>query len=391
MKTDEAGIVISGRSWSASDFVRADGTPGPWTSKALEADPLSFEAELGRFLTELFSPGAAVTVHTSGSTGAPKAFAAEKSRMRASARATIAFLRLKPGCTNLLAMPLRFIAGKMVVVRSVECGLNLIPVEPCANPFLEHREAVDLCALTPMQAATVLANPATSRFLLESRAVILGGGPVDEELTAKLQSAQGAVYASYGMTETLSHVALRRLNGPTADAGFRALPGVTISLSATGFLISALIRYPLINTAVLPALFVASGVSAGTAAAKLLATAVFGEKRDSHTMHILHLAEWPMMAAEISCIFMIAMAMIFGMAGAQAAVTAFTTGVWATVFWVGAVGVGFGVPFALGMTGCTRSAAGFWTAGFAAVAGMMCLRLFILYAGQLNSLMLTPV
>ena len=82
MKTDEAGIVISGRSWSASDFVRADGTPGPWTSKALEADPLSFEAELGRFLTEFFSPGAAVTVHTSGSTGAPKAFAAEKSRMR---------------------------------------------------------------------------------------------------------------------------------------------------------------------------------------------------------------------------------------------------------------------------------------------------------------------
>ena len=73
MKADEAGIEISGRRWSASDFVRADGTPGPWTSKALEADPLSFEAELGRFLTEFFSPGAAVTVHTSGSTGAPTA------------------------------------------------------------------------------------------------------------------------------------------------------------------------------------------------------------------------------------------------------------------------------------------------------------------------------
>ena len=54
MKADEAGIVISGRRWSASDFVRADGTPGPWTSKALEADPLSFKAELGRFLTEFF-------------------------------------------------------------------------------------------------------------------------------------------------------------------------------------------------------------------------------------------------------------------------------------------------------------------------------------------------
>lgn len=63
MKTDEAGIVISGRSWSASDFVRADGTPGPWTSKALEADPLSFEAELGRFLTEFFSPGRRHPLH----------------------------------------------------------------------------------------------------------------------------------------------------------------------------------------------------------------------------------------------------------------------------------------------------------------------------------------
>lgn len=82
MKADEAGIVISGRRWSASDFVRADGTPGPWTSKALEADPLSFKAELGRFLTEFFSPGASVTVHTSSSQGfrsRKKPYAGERS------------------------------------------------------------------------------------------------------------------------------------------------------------------------------------------------------------------------------------------------------------------------------------------------------------------------
>lgn len=159
----------------------------------------------------------------------------------------------------------------------------------------------------------------------------------------------------------------------------------------TGFLISALIRYPLINTAVLPALFVASGVSAGTAAAKLLAVACFGEGIASENVHLLHKAEYPMMAIEAACIFMIAMAMIFGFAGAQAAVTAFVTGTWAAVFWIGAIGVGFGIPLVLGLTVKGHSPCVFWLTGLCAIGGMMCLRLFILYAGQLNSLMLTPV
>ncbi len=156
----------------------------------------------------------------------------------------------------------------------------------------------------------------------------------------------------------------------------------------TGFLISALIRYPLINTAVLPALFVASGVSAGTAGAKLVAAAFFGESRDSHAMHLLHKAEWPMMSAEIAFLFMIGMAMLFGYAGHHDAARAFTTGVWAAEFWLGAVGVGFGVPLVLGLLNLKSSWA-FWASGLAGVAGMMCLRLFILYAGQMNSVMLT--
>ena len=168
----------------------------------------------------------------------------------------------------------------------------------------------------------------------------------------------------------------------------------------TGFLISALIRYPLINTAVLPALFVASGVSAGTAAAKLVAVAFFGEKMSSENVHLLHKAEYPMMAIEASCIFMIGMAMIFGFAGAQAAAAAFISGVWAVVFWAGAEAceqnavvpvVGFGIPLVLGIAVKGHSPVVFWTTGFCAVAGMMCLRLFILYAGQLNSLMLTTI
>lgn len=151
----------------------------------------------------------------------------------------------------------------------------------------------------------------------------------------------------------------------------------------TGFLISALIRFPLINQAVLPALFVASGLSAGAAASKMFAVASFGDEMHSDDMKVLHAAEWPIMAVEALCIFMIAVALINGNAAAQAASAAFVTGPWATEFWVGVVGVGFVLPVLLNFV---KSSASFYLAGLASVTGMMCLRLFILYAGQLYGL-----
>lgn len=155
----------------------------------------------------------------------------------------------------------------------------------------------------------------------------------------------------------------------------------------TGFLISALIRFPLINTAVLPALFVASGFSAGCAAIKLIGAGCFGADREGSDMHALHLAEWPIMAVEAMCIFMIAVALISGNAAAQAAFVGFTEGVWAQVFWLGAIGVGFVVPLAVNFVkGLRESAGGFYLSAACAIFGMMCLRLFILYAGQLNAM-----
>lgn len=151
----------------------------------------------------------------------------------------------------------------------------------------------------------------------------------------------------------------------------------------TGFLISALIRFPLINTAVLPALFVASGLSAGAAATKMVAVSLFGDDMHSADQHVLHGVEYPVMLAEALCIFMIAVSLISGNAAQQAAAAAFTTGPWATEFWVGVVGVGFVLPLVFGLV---KSRAGFFMAGLASVAGMMCLRLFILYAGQLFSI-----
>ncbi|RTR31300.1 NrfD/PsrC family molybdoenzyme membrane anchor subunit [Shewanella atlantica] len=153
----------------------------------------------------------------------------------------------------------------------------------------------------------------------------------------------------------------------------------------TGFLISALIRFPIINTSVLPALFVASGLSAGAAAAKMLAVGLFKEEVHSSDMKILHGIEWPIMAAEILFIFMIAMSLFTGNAGMQSAFAAFHSGTWASVFWIGIVGIGFVGPlflnFATGKA-FSHSAKALYMSGMCAVTGMMCLRLFIIYAGQ---------
>lgn len=153
----------------------------------------------------------------------------------------------------------------------------------------------------------------------------------------------------------------------------------------TGFLISALIRFPIINTSVLPALFIVSGISAGAASAKMLAVSMFKEELNSQDMKLLHGAEWPIMAAEMLFIFMIAMSLFSGNAGMQSAFAAFHTGDWAGVFWLGVVGVGFAGPLLLNFATSKRfshSAQAFYASGVCAVSGMMCLRLFIIYAGQ---------
>ena len=109
-------------------------------------------------------------------------------------------------------------------------------------------------------------------------------------------------------------------------------------------------------------------------------------------MHILHVAEYPIILVEAMCIFMIAVSLITGTEVAKiafSAFAAFTTGMWAQVFWVGAVGIGFLIPLALSFFGSKAfrtGATAFYTSGLAAICGMMCLRLFILYAGQLNGL-----
>lgn len=197
----------------------------------------SFHASLASFLTEWFDESETLKVHTSGSTGKPKELWVQKRRMVNSAKATVSFLGLKAGDCALLCMPLPYIAGKMVVVRSLITGLNLQLVTPCGHPMAAIDKVPDFVAMTPMQVFNTLAIPAEAERLKQVRHLIIGGGAVNSEMADVLKDFPHAVWSTYGMTETLSHIALRRLSGEKASTWYTPFEGVNVSMSPTNTLV----------------------------------------------------------------------------------------------------------------------------------------------------------
>ena len=207
--------------------------------------------KLEEFLTEWNNDSLYVHVQTSGSTGAPKPMMVEKRRMLASARITCDFLGLRPGDTALLCMSLDYIAGKMMVVRSLERGLKLTTVEPSGHPLATVNSKLStlnsklsilnsqftFSAMVPLQVYNTLQVPEERERLKQIRHLIIGGGAIDNSLAAELKDFPNNIWSTYGMTETLSHIALRRLNGPEASLWYTPFPSVQLSLSDEGCLI----------------------------------------------------------------------------------------------------------------------------------------------------------
>ena len=186
---------------------------------------------LEEFLEEWNNPSPYVHVQTSGSTGTPKPMLVEKQRMLNSARITCDFLGLREGDTALLCMSLDYIAGKMMVVRSKERGLKLTTVEPSGHPLSTPHSPLDFAAMVPMQVYNSLQVPEEKERLMQIRHLIIGGGAIDDALAAALTTFPNHVWSTYGMTETLSHIALRRLNGPDASEWYTPFPSVKVSLN----------------------------------------------------------------------------------------------------------------------------------------------------------------
>ena len=196
------------------------------------------------FLSEWNNDSDRVLVHTSGSTGKPKPMMVEKKRMLNSARITCDFLGLKPGDSALLCMSLDYIAGKMVVVRSIERHLHLISVSPSGHPLkdVNLREVngeITFAAMVPMQVYNTLQVPEERERLTHIRHLIIGGGAIDASLEKELQALSGniAIWSTYGMTETLSHIALRRINGAEASEWYQPFDSVKISQTEEGCLV----------------------------------------------------------------------------------------------------------------------------------------------------------
>lgn len=191
------------------------------------------------FLSEWNNGSDRVLVHTSGSTGKPKPMRVEKKRMLNSARITCDFLGLKPGDSALLCMSLDYIAGKMVVVRSIERHLHLISVPPSGHPLKDVDEEITFAAMVPMQVYNTLQVPEERERLSRIRHLIIGGGAIDAALEQELQSLPGdiAIWSTYGMTETLSHIALRRINGDEASEWYQPFDSVRISQTEEGCLV----------------------------------------------------------------------------------------------------------------------------------------------------------
>lgn len=191
------------------------------------------------FLSEWNNDSDRVLVHTSGSTGKPKPMMVEKKRMLNSARITCDFLGLKPGDSALLCMSLDYIAGKMVVVRSIERHLHLISVSPSGHPLKDINEEITFAAMVPMQVYNTLQVPEERERLTHIRHLIIGGGAIDASLEKELRSLPGniAIWSTYGMTETLSHIALRRINGAEASEWYQPFDSVKISQTDEGCLV----------------------------------------------------------------------------------------------------------------------------------------------------------
>lgn len=194
-----------------------------------------FEEKVISFVQEWFSDSLSVKVQTSGSTGSPKIFEIEKAKMLHSAKTTCDILGLKKGDSALLCLPIEYISGKMMVVRAIERGLKLVLKTPSSTPLSNLNEDINFCAMSPLQ----VENSLDQIHLIKN--IIIGGAAVSENLKAKIYKDKSQkpnanrIFETYGMSETLSHIALKEIY-PKAQDHFKVLNDIELSLDERGCL-----------------------------------------------------------------------------------------------------------------------------------------------------------
>jgi len=187
-----------------------------------------WKKEIFYFIIDWLSDSGIIKVTTSGSTGVPKTISLNKEHVKKSAEATNRFFGLKKGDKALLCLPVKYIAGKLMIVRALEGKYNLFCVEPSLTPSFDET-SIDFSAMTPAQVGSLLSNE-QGRLLLDNiDKLILGGDRISTSLEKKLQTINIKVWHTYGMTETITHIALRKVNGTEASEWFCPMDHVSLS------------------------------------------------------------------------------------------------------------------------------------------------------------------
>ncbi len=200
------------------------------TSFTTKEDLLSFSKEINdsifSFLSDWFNEGDYVIVQTSGSTGKPKSIQLKKEFMINSALATGDFFNLKENTTTLLCLSTDYIAGKMILVRALILGWELDIVDPVSSPLKGLKKEYDFSAMVPLQLRNSLSE------LYKLKQLIVGGGVVSNDLISAIQNVSTKVYATYGMTETITHIAVKKLNQfviSDEKSIYQTLPNIKLS------------------------------------------------------------------------------------------------------------------------------------------------------------------
>lgn len=205
--------------------------------KMKHADSDEEEFAVYSFIHQWISPSEVIEVRTSGSTGIPKIMVFRKEQFIASAKMTCDYFNLAEGMNMLLCLSANYIAGKMMIVRAFVSGANLLMVPPTSNPLEDVSHKIDFAAMVPLQAYNALLTPETNRVFSSIRSIIIGGASISHKLEQLLLPLPNNIYATFAMTETLSHIALKRLNGSDKKALYELMPGIKVSEDDRGCMV----------------------------------------------------------------------------------------------------------------------------------------------------------
>jgi o-succinylbenzoate---CoA ligase len=219
MKIWQTGLIIGNRQYTFEELL-------PFSKEMMHTMKIArWERELYGFINNWLSETDHIIQYSSGTTGKPKEITLSKQSVISSALNTCNYFDLREGQTALLCLPMEYIAGKMMVVRCMVRGLGLILTEPTGNPFIMATRQIDFCAMLPLQVINCLEN---GNKLLHIKKMIIGGAEIHPGLENLLQQVPTEIYATYGMAETCSHIALRKLNGKNREEDYHAMPGINL-------------------------------------------------------------------------------------------------------------------------------------------------------------------